>query len=288
MSKSLLVSVIITTKNEETRIEALLVSLKIQTYKNIEVIVVDNNSTDKTKQICKKYTKKVYNKGPERSVQRNFGVSKAKGAWVLILDADMELTPKVVESCLDSIDGNVALIVPERTVGDSLIAKLRAFEREMYMGDPTVEVARFFKRRVFLEFGGYDPDLTGPEDYDLPYRISKKHEIGWSKEYILHRETELTLRKLLGKKYYYAKRGALYAEKHPELVGIQGNMLFRKAYIRNWKRFVREPVVGSLFMIVRILETAWAVAGYISAVGVFKFFKVFTRTCKEVIKKEKG
>jgi len=41
----------------------------------VEIIVVDNNSTDNTVKIAKRFTDKVYNKGPERSTQRNYGVS---------------------------------------------------------------------------------------------------------------------------------------------------------------------------------------------------------------------
>ena len=68
MSKIMpLVSVIITTKNEEKHIENLLQSIKRQTYKNIEIILVDNYSTDRTREIARKYTDKIYLKGPERS-----------------------------------------------------------------------------------------------------------------------------------------------------------------------------------------------------------------------------
>ena len=64
-SKFPLVSVIITTKNEEKNIKTCLVSIKNQTYQNIEIIVVDNNSIDSTKKLASEYTKYVYNKGPE-------------------------------------------------------------------------------------------------------------------------------------------------------------------------------------------------------------------------------
>ena len=75
-----LVSIIVTTKNEEKNIENCLKSVKNQNYpqNKIEIIVVDNNSIDKTKQIALRYTDKVYNFGPERSAQRNFGVEKSK------------------------------------------------------------------------------------------------------------------------------------------------------------------------------------------------------------------
>ncbi len=58
MKKNPLVSVTITTKNEEKNIENCLKSILEQSYKNIEIIVVDNNSTDKTKEIALKYTQK--------------------------------------------------------------------------------------------------------------------------------------------------------------------------------------------------------------------------------------
>jgi glycosyltransferase involved in cell wall biosynthesis len=80
-----LVSVIITTKNSEKYIKECLYSIKKQSYKKIESIVVDNNSIDHTKEIAEKYTKSIYNKGPERSAQRNFGAKKTKGDFLLFI-----------------------------------------------------------------------------------------------------------------------------------------------------------------------------------------------------------
>ncbi len=76
-----LVSVIVTTKNEERNIENCLKSIRNQTYKNIEIIVVDNNSDDRTKEIAKKYTAQVFNHGPERSAQRNLGAERAESKY---------------------------------------------------------------------------------------------------------------------------------------------------------------------------------------------------------------
>lgn len=274
-----LVSLIITTKNEEKNIPTLLKSIKKQSYKKVEIIVVDNNSIDKTKEIARRYTTKVFNKGPERSFQRNLGAGKAKGKYLLILDADMELTKDVIKSCLETIreSKDKALIVPERTVGDNFLAKVRSFERDMYVGDPTIELARFFERRVFDEYGGYDVNLTGAEDYDLPKRISEKYSIGWSKEYILHHEEGLTLKRQVRKKYYYASKSASYADKHPELIAKQGILIYRRAYIRHWTRFIRHPILGGALLFLRSLETVVAVSGYISAVGLVKFGQTFLR-----------
>ncbi len=268
-----LVSTIISTKNEAKNLPRLLKSIKQQSYNAYEVIVVDNGSTDTTKIIANKFTKSVFDMGPERSAQRNFGVRKASGDYVLILDADMELERGVLKSCINNINGHKALIIPERTVGKSFMARLRAFERSMYVGDSTIEVARFFDKKTFLEFGGYDRRLTGAEDYDLPYRIQKKYSIGRADAWILHHEEQLSLPKQLKKKFYYAEKSALYAKKHPELVSTQGNMLFRKAYLKHWTSFIKQPFIGIAFIFVRLLEATAAVSGFIKAVGLLHFLK---------------
>ena len=69
-----LVSIIVPTYNSEKFLEGCLESIQKQTYSHIELIVVDNNSKDNTKEIARKYTEKVFNQGPERSAQVNFGV----------------------------------------------------------------------------------------------------------------------------------------------------------------------------------------------------------------------
>ena len=62
MKNNPLVSVIITTKNEQDVIGDILESIKKQTYQNSEIILVDNYSSDKTLKMAKEFTKKVFNK----------------------------------------------------------------------------------------------------------------------------------------------------------------------------------------------------------------------------------
>lgn len=282
MEKRPLISIILTTKNEGENISRFLRSVKKQTYRDIEIIVVDNHSSDKTKLLAQRYTRKVYDFGPERSSQRNFGAKKSNGDYLVFLDADMELGKGVIKDCIDTIEkeGLKVLTIPETTIGESFIAKIRKFEREMYMGEFFFEVPRFFERGVFWEFGGYDPKLTGPEDYDLPYRLSKKYKIARSSEYIFHHEEKLSLGKLLRKKYYYAKNGAFYATKHPKMVWVQGTILFRKVYLKNWKKFLKNPFLGISFIFVRFLETFYALAGFISAVGISGLVKTLVRSIR--------
>lgn len=278
-----LISIIIPTFNEERNIGRLLVSIKKQTHKGIETIIVDDGSQDSTVKIARKYSKNVYSRQhAERSIQRNFGAKKAKGDFLLFLDADMELTPEVIKSCLENIKNGGALIIPERTVGEGFVARVRQFERKMYMGDKTVEVARFFPKKIFQEFGGYDENLTGTEDYDLPRRIQRKYEINWANKYILHHETGLTLKKQLQKKFYYAQKSSSYVDKHPDLISKQGILIIRKAYLKNWQEFVKHPILGFSLLLMRFLETLFASLGFLKAVGPIKFFKTILVMIKNI------
>ncbi len=173
------ISVVITTKNEEKNIANCLESIQAQTWPNIEIIVVDNSSTDQTQSIAKQYTDKVYTKGPERSTQRNYGIiEKSTGLYVLFLDADMILTPYVIESSYYHIIKNqgIALYIKEVVLGKNYFSKARRFERGFY--DATVvDGARFFRKDTFIEIKGFDENLNGPEDWDLDKRLKQKGKI---------------------------------------------------------------------------------------------------------------
>lgn len=216
-----LVSVIITTKNEERNIKNCLESIKKQTYKKYEVIVVDNNSTDNTKKIAAQYTKNVFDKGPERSAQRNFGAMKAKGEYVLFLDADMILTSQVLEKCVEKILSNKnlqALVIPEKSFGEGFWAQCKAIERSFYVGVDWIEAARFYSRNAFNDVRGYSEDMISGEDWDLSQRVKEKYKIGRISKFILHNEGKLSLQNLLYKKYYYARKIRTYINKNSEKV----------------------------------------------------------------------
>src|SRR5260221_5692856 len=159
-----LVSIIIPAWNEEKNIGRLLQSIKVQSYKNIEIILVDDGSTDKTAEIAKKLGARVFKRvRHERSVERNFGATKAKGEYLIFLDGDMELTNDVIKDCVETAMKSEykLLVIPERTVGNKFIARVRNFEREMYMGDFSIEILRLFDTKRFNKFSVYDPTLTG-------------------------------------------------------------------------------------------------------------------------------
>ena len=88
------VTAVISAFNEEANIETCLKSLIFAD----EIIVVDNSSTDKTSEIAKKFTKKVFVQENDPNLidlQKNFGFEKASSEWILSIDADEEVSPEL-------------------------------------------------------------------------------------------------------------------------------------------------------------------------------------------------
>lgn len=213
-----LVSVTIASKNEEKNIGHCLESLKKQSYlkKAIEIIVVDNNSTDRTKDIALEYTSLVYNKGPERAAQRNYGMlEKSKGKYLVFLDADMSLSQNLLEKAVEKLEKSEssALYIPERVTGNSYQSKVRNFERSFYNGT-SIDCVRIIRADVFKKINGFDESLTGPEDWDLDKRIRQVGKVAILGDVCLyHNESNFNLKKYLSKKSYYSQTCQKYIEK---------------------------------------------------------------------------
>lgn len=106
-----LVSVVIPTYNHSTLLKSAIESVLSQTYKNIEIIVIDNHSTDDTEEIISEfkcdYLKyiKIHNNGVI-ALSRNIGIKNATGEWLAFLDSDDIWYPKKIEIVVNSINEN--------------------------------------------------------------------------------------------------------------------------------------------------------------------------------------
>ncbi|MFT5387177.1 MAG: glycosyltransferase involved in cell wall biosynthesis [Candidatus Omnitrophota bacterium] len=114
-------SLIVITKNEENNLDD---CLKDAHGWVDEIIIVDDESTDRTREIAQKYTDKIFiRKMKLEGVQRNYGVAQAKNEWVMMLDCDERLTPEVKDEISKVVvDPNpeiVAYWVPRKNyIGD--------------------------------------------------------------------------------------------------------------------------------------------------------------------------
>lgn len=262
-----LVSVIITTKNEESVIENILKSIRKQSYKPIETLVIDNNSNDRTKEIAKSYTSLVFNKGDERSAQRNFGGEKAKGKYLFFLDADMILGQNVIGECVSIIEQKKAggVIVPEQTRGIGFWSKVKAYERSFYVGDDTIEAARFYPKDAFLKLGKYDETMTGPEDWDFSQRVKKAFGLARIQSYIIHDEGKINLPGLMKKKYYYAKSARNYLLKNNmRSFSPQTVFFLRKSFYNKPEKIFKHPILFIAMVFMLFLEIFAGLLGYFS------------------------
>lgn len=239
------VSIVLPTKNVADYVLPTFESIKSQTYPNIELIVVDNFSTDETRKIARKFTDKVFKKGPERNHQRNLAVAKARGKYLLFIDSDMVMDKNLVADCvyqLEKFPKSVAVILPEIQVGKSIWSKARALEKKFYLGCETIESPRFFRKNIYLKSGGYDENLLYAEDMELTSRIKKLGSVKRSRFYVYHNEDRLSLWNIVRKKYGYGKSAKHYFAKISGQ-NDKSKEVTKSGWLQKTKAFVANPWV---------------------------------------------
>jgi glycosyltransferase involved in cell wall biosynthesis len=261
----MIVSVVVPTRNSGRTLEACLSSIRAQTHPDVELVIVDNHSTDATREIAGRLGDRFATIGPERSAQRNHGALLATGSHLLFVDSDMVLDPGVVQECVELADGTDAVVIPEESFGEGFWARCKTLERRCYLGDDSIEAARFFSREIFERVGGYDEALVGPEDWDLHERVrAVGARLARTNAIIHHDEGRLRLRELIAKKYHYGPAMAPYAAKHPGLARSQFRLV-RPAFIRNRHHLLGDPLTALGVVAMKSAEAAAGVAGLLRA-----------------------
>lgn len=232
-----------------------------QDFSGLELIVIDNGSNDDTKQLARKFTEQIYDCGPERSAQRNFGANIAQGRYLLYLDADMALAPTVIRECVQKMQQEPSLIglyIPERIVGEGFWIKVRDFERRFY--DATViDAVRFVDREAAMAIGGFDARLFGGEDWDFDKRLRQRGHVAAIKAQLYHDEGRFDLNRYLAKKSYYAGSLDAYVQKwglNDADVSKQLSWIYRffGVFFENGKfvRLILHPVLTTAMYYLRV------------------------------------
>lgn len=265
-----LVSLIVPSKNSEATIGECLKSIKIQTYKNIEIIVVDNYSTDCTREIAQKLGAIIYLRGHERASQVNFGAMKAKGKYIYRVDSDFILETSVIEEAVNICEVQCYDAVAVHNTSDSTVSfwsRVRKLERDCVKDDDLNVAARFFRKDVFEKVGGYDEGLVAAEDYDLHNRLVKGwFRIGRINACEVHIGEPRTFAEVIRKHYYYGKNIEKFIEKNPSR-GMKQLSPIRPAHIRNWKLFLKNPMLLVGFVIYQTARYVAGLLGYLVSRG---------------------
>src|SRR3989344_5226757 len=144
-------SVVLATKNEEGNIGRCLKS--VRGIAN-EILVFDEHSTDKTREIAESYDAKVYEVShqPIFHITKQKAIDKASGNWILQLDADEVVTPELASEIKDVINMSHEEII-EREIPEILVKHQRVVERrDGQVGKESGEIVAFFipRRNMFL------------------------------------------------------------------------------------------------------------------------------------------
>jgi len=256
------VSFVVPTRNSARTIAACVMSLRQQTYADVEIVVVDNDSTDDTAQRAGDAgADRVVVAGPERCAQRNRGALESTGEIVVFIDSDMVLEPAIAADIVEQFELHPhlgALIIPERSFGDGFWTKCRMLEKSLYVGNESVEAARAFRRGVFEAVGGWNENLTAAEDWDLDDRIRAQGTIvGRIDSFIWHDEGKLRLRGTFGKKRYYGQWIAAYLDSHDD-----GSRRIRRSGLLDKKGdLLRHPMLTTGMVTLKSVEAAGIYAG---------------------------
>ncbi len=198
-----LISVIIPTFNRAHVLLRAVDSVLKQSYKNFELIVIDDGSTDHTDELLSSYVRegkiqylKQENKGV--SSARNFGVKSSKGDWLAFLDSDDEWLKGKLQKQVDLlgerpdlrlVHGEELWIRHGKRVNQKKIhQKFGGFIYEKCLPLCLISPsAVIIERKLYEEMGGFDEEFIVCEDYDLWLKITSLYEVGFISDPIIYK-----------------------------------------------------------------------------------------------------
>ncbi|MCK6650792.1 MAG: glycosyltransferase [Bacteroidia bacterium] len=186
----MLVSVIIPCYNVELYISECLESVFSQSYKDLEIICVDNNSTDRTVEILNEYSLKgkiifLKETSAGASCARNKGLSVAKGQWIQFLDADDLLLQDKIAHQISLLSANVSSVAfiagacyKQKTDGirTTVVPTEKDPFKAIFLTQLGNTCANLFNANSIREIGGWDPKLKSSQESDLMFRLLKKNK----------------------------------------------------------------------------------------------------------------
>ena len=182
----MLVSVVIPAYNESKYIEIPLKGLSNQTFKDFEIIVADNNSTDNTIAIARKYGARVINVPQQGAVfAYNGGMNEAKGEIIVNIDADTQPPTNWLETIVNALKPHDVVAVTgtaQLKTSSKMLDEIWKFLYTLFIGanfligKPHVSGFNFaVKKKSFKQVGGMDTRYLMSFEVDLGLRL---HKIG--------------------------------------------------------------------------------------------------------------
>lgn len=274
----IMVTFLIPCFNEEKVIQQALQSIEKVHYKNIEIIVIDDGSTDQTFAVASsvamtKTTRILQQSNQGKAQALNHGLKHAKGQYVFCMDADTLVQPQTLDIALLILhaDPRLAAIAGNVKVGndDQMLTLLQRLEYLMGLNFPKLAQSFFgavqiipgpaglFRKEILLKVGGYRSH-TFAEDYDLTLRLlMHDYHVRFCPEMIVITEAPDEIRSLVSQRYRWF-RGVFQALRQflPHLITRQ---LPRRARRILYYTFFENYFIplGNLLLILISLFQAW-------------------------------
>jgi glycosyltransferase involved in cell wall biosynthesis len=187
-----LVSVIITCYNHGKFLSEAIKSVLRQTYRNLEILVVDDGSTDNTAEVVLGFpdVNYVYQSNAGLSAARNKGVLKSRGSYIMFLDADDWLYRDAVRTNLTYLQQNPECAFvsgwhdkvnewgyPLEDQDEQVLVEQKHYQRFLWGNYIGMHATVMYQRWVFKEFK-FDTTLKACEDYDLYFNVSRNYKVG--------------------------------------------------------------------------------------------------------------
>lgn len=264
-----LVSVNIATYNSEKTLVKCLDSVKNQTYKNIEIVIMDSHSKDRTLEIAKSYGAIIVF-APTLATARKAGSDASKGEYIFIVDSDQILEKDIVEKCIEACEkegfDGVTLFEKSLIIKGTFVEKVIAYDKEIFHSlqddDPIkgTAIPRFFRASFFkkVEFEK-NPPITFEHTIIHHKIVEMGAKIKFVNAYIWHHETA-TIREVARKFFRY---GYYYipAYKFNKELAIHHSMP-RRTYFHY--KALKDPMLFVGLFYVYFVKAASATLGAIS------------------------
>ena len=193
-----MVTVYITNFNYSEYIEKSIRSVLSQTYKNIEIIIVDDNSTDRSKEILKKFIKHpkikiIFNKKNLGLLKSsNIAIKASSAKYIMRLDADDFLNKKIVEVFIKKMikKPNIAMVYSDYYEVNSNGKKLGAIKqinlnsKKSIKDRPILAACCLFKKEALFSVNLYDESFTRQDGYDIWYKLLDNYDFEYVPKYL--------------------------------------------------------------------------------------------------------
>jgi len=261
-----IVSVIITTYNRSNFLKKSTKSVLEQTYKKLELIIVDDCSTDETEQVVYnikdkrvKYIRHNENMGVHQS--RNDGILNSNGKFIAFLDDDDHWLPKKLEKQVDLFmkkNSNLGLIYTGyyNALNGRIVAKVsprrRGYLRDILINQNVVSTSTVLVRAECFKKVGLFEYIPFMEDWDMWIRISQYYEFDFVPDplciYNIHgnQATSNAKYRIIGQEIMLSKYNELWQQNYPNKLSNFLNSLGRLYYFTEFKQQSKRYFIQSI------------------------------------------